>query len=134
MLLILLFVALIVIGICMIIYSNSSYNDLVGCIGIFIGTLGFVCLIICIILLIVGHCAVDNRIVERKIEHDGIVKQIELLKKEDGSISSNVVIDKVSEWNRDVRYCKYWSNNIWTNWFFDKRYVDSLEYIEIGVW
>ena len=26
---------------------------------------------------------------------------------------------------------KYWGNNIWTNWFFNQKVVDSLEYINL---
>ena len=41
------------------------------------------------------------------------------------------VIQKVYEWNVEVYDEKYWGNNIWTNWFFNKKVVDSLEYINL---
>ena len=58
-----------------------------------------------------------------------------LLEMEDNSdyedASKAAVIQRVYEWNKKVYNAKYWSSNPLTNWFWNKKYVDSLEYIEL---
>lgn len=86
--------------------------------------------IICIIVL--KHCAISQTIIQNQIEHDSIVKEIEALEQDDDEKVSRVtVIKDVQEWNSAVYSQKYWSESPWTNWFYSKEVVDSLEYIEM---
>lgn len=84
---------------------------------------------LCFISLVLG-CVTGIFIT--RMEHDSIVNEIEALEQDaDEKVSRVTVIKDVNEWNSDVYVIKYWSESPWTNWFYNKEVVDSLEYIEM---
>lgn len=94
--------------------------------------LSVISIIVALCRISMSHCAVDTTIAVNQMEHDSIVKEIEALEQDaDEKVSRVTVIKDVNEWNSDVYVIKYWSESPWTNWFYNKEVVDSLEYIEM---
>ena len=94
--------------------------------------LSAISIIVALCRISMSHCAVDTTIAVNQMEHDSIVKEIEALEQDvDEKVSKVTVIKDVKEWNSDVYVIKYWSESPWTNWFYNKEVVDSLEYIEM---
>ena len=67
----------------------------------------------------------NKQIYEAKIERELIASQIK------GKETEWAIIEKAVEWNDYVSSEKMLGNSLFTNWFFSKEYVDSLEYIEV---
>lgn len=83
-------------------------------------------------MIVRNHCVINQTITKYQIKHDSIVKELEALEQDtDEKVSRVTVIKDVQEWNSDVYSQKYWSKSPWTNWFYSKEVVDSLEYIEM---
>ena len=137
MILTLIFVGLIVLGIIlMVLYYNDvfpySVDDLMLSFGFIVLLIGMLGGIIVATFLIGGHCAVNKQIYNAKMEREAIVKQIECVDGMDNeSVSKTTVISNVYKWNKKVYSAQYWSENPWTSWFWDKDYVNSLEYIDM---
>lgn len=115
-----------------IIYNKSvTYNDIFDVIGTISTILGASLGLIIIIVFIMTRAFNDIRIQDSKIEYDGLIKRYEIINSDYEDMSKSDVIKDITEWNRDVSSAKYWSSNLWTNWFWSKKYVDSLQYIEL---
>lgn len=93
--------------------------------------LGFVWVLFCCLFIGAANIGVNRDIYNKQLEYESIVKQVECLNTNYEDVSKTTVIQNVYEWNRYVYNAKYWSENPWTNWFSNKRYVDSLKYIEM---
>lgn len=93
--------------------------------------LGFTWVLFCDLFIGAANIGVDRDIYNKQLEYESIVKQVECLNTNYEDVSKTTVIQNVYEWNRDVYNAKYWSENPWTSWFSNKRYVDSLKYIEM---
>lgn len=101
-------------------------------IGAFFTILSGIAVTIVIFMIVLEHCAISQTVIQNQIEHDSIVKEIEALERDtDEKVSRVTVIKDVQEWNSAVYSQKYWSESPWTNWFYSKEVVDSLEYIEM---
>lgn len=85
----------------------------------------------CFVMLISAHANIDKKIHDADMQYKSLVKQVECIDSDYEDVSKASVIKNVYEWNKDVYDAKYWSGNKWTNWFYDKDYVDSLKYIEM---
>lgn len=96
--------------------------------GIIIGCLASIAFLI---IIIFAHVNVDKKIHDADMQYKSLVKRVECIDSDYEDVSKATVIENVYEWNRDVYDAKYWSENKWTNWFYDKDYVDSLKYIEM---
>ena len=134
----LLSIVLLIIGIIsFIINEKMSALDWRDNITIFAGVTGImaggVMLIVCFATLIFAHvnANVDKKIHDADMQYKSLVKQVECIDSDYEDVSKASVIENVYEWNKDVYDAKYWSENKWTNWFYDKDYVDSLKYIEM---
>lgn len=88
-------------------------------------------MIICVPDMIITHCNTNKKIYTKQLEYESLVKQCQTVSSNYEDVSKANVIQKVYEWNVEVYDEKYWGNNIWTNWFFNKKVVDSLEYINL---
>ena len=86
---------------------------------------------VCLILILGTHIHVDFNIYNAQLKRDAIIKQIECVDTEYEDTSKIEVINRVYEWNQKVYKQKYYSESPWTNWLFNKKYADSLEYIEL---
>ena len=98
--------------------------------------LGYTLLVLALLFGLAGHVAIDKKIIDSNYERESIVKQIECINSDYEDVSKSKVIENAYEWNNKVRNAKYWSENPFTNWFWSKKYVDSLKYIntdDIGV-
>ena len=67
-----------------------------------------------------------------QLDRESIIQQLECVASNYEDVSKTTVIDKVYQWNKGVHSAKYWSQNLWTNWFWSKEYVYSLKYIDMG--
>ena len=86
---------------------------------------------ICLTLTLGSHVNVDFNIYNAQLKRDTIIKQIECVDTEYEDTSKIEVINRVYEWNQKVYKQKYYSESLLTNWLFNKKYADSLEYIEL---
>jgi len=84
----------------------------------------------CIIIIIIAHCATDNKILCNNIEYESLSQRAEIINSEYEDISKSDIIKDIGEWNIKVQNEKYWSNNLFTNWFYSKKFVDNLKTID----
>ena len=112
-------------------YFSDIVDDIVCCITAFSGVFGGVAICICLLLILGSHFDVDYDIHNAQLERDSIIKQLEYIDAEYENVSKVEIIQKVYEWNQKVYSEKRGSENLWINWFYSKKYADSLEYIEL---
>ena len=118
-----------------LILNKTCFSDIVDDIVCFItalsGTLGSITILICLTFILCSHIDVDYDIHNAQLERDSIIKQLEYIDAEYENVSKVEIIQKVYEWNQKVYSEKHGSENLWINWFYSKKYADSLEYIEL---
>lgn len=129
-------ISLIIISIAGYLILNKTYfSDIVDDIVCFItalsGTLGSITILICLTVILCSHIDVDYDIHNAQLERDSIIKQLEYIDAEYENVSKVEIIQKIYEWNQKVYREKHGSENLWINWFYSKKYADSLEYIEL---
>lgn len=83
------------------------------------------------LVFIANHTAVDNQIYEKQMEYESITRRLQIIDSEYEDVSKAEIIQKVYDWNTAVYLSKYWAKSPWTNWLCNKKYSDSLEYIEM---
>ena len=130
-------ISLIIIAIAgFLILDKTYFSDIVDDIVCFItalsGVLGSITILICLTVILCSHIDVDYDIYKAQLEHDSIIKQLEYIDAEYENVSKVEIIQKVYEWNQKVYSEKHGSENLWINWFYSKKYADSLEYIEFN--
>ena len=130
-------ISLIIIAIAgYLILDKTYFSDIVDDIVCFIialsGTLGSITILICLTVILCSHIDVDYDIHNAQLERDSIIKQLEYIDAEYENVSKVEIIQKVYEWNQKVYGEKHGSENLWINWFYSKKYADSLEYIEFN--
>lgn len=128
-------ISLLIIAIVGFLILNKTYfSDIVDDIVCFItalsGTLGSITMLICLTVILCSHIDVDYDIHNAQLERDSIIKQLEYIDAEYENVSKVEIIQKIYEWNQKVYSEKRGSENLWINWFYSKKYADSLEYIE----
>ena len=125
---------LIIANVGYLILNKTYFSDIVDDIVCFItalsGTLGSITILICLTVILCSHIDVDYDIHNAQLERDSIIKQLEYIDAEYENVSKVEIIQKVYEWNQKVYGEKRGSENLWINWFYSKKYADSLEYIE----
>lgn len=126
------FVAVLVVSIVLSVIAYNKCINWMCIIGAVFITLSGAGAIFSLFMIVINHCAINKTIAVNQMEHDSIVKEIDALEQDaDEKVSRVTVIKDVQEWNSDVYVIKYWSESPWTNWFYSKEVVDSLEYIEM---
>ena len=130
-------ISLIIIAIAgFLILDKTYFSDIVDDIVCFItalsGSLGSITILICLMVILCSHIDVDYDIHKAQLERDSIIKQLEYIDAEYENVSKVEIIQKVYEWNQKVYSEKRGSENLWINWFYSKKYSDSLEYIEFN--
>ena len=124
-------ITVLVIGICLTLCFRKFYvSDFLDPVGFYSTIFGAIAVAIAVVFILIGHCNTDVKIYTKQLERKAIVSQLELTPSGYENTSKIELIQKVSEWNQEVYSAKYWSENPWTNWFWSKKYVDSLEYID----
>jgi len=126
MIITLIFVLMIIIG--LIALKIDEYGDF-DILEILVITLGVIGLLGCIVTISTQHACADKIIYSNQIYHDGLCKRLEVVRSDYEDVSKSQVIKDISEWNMDVYNTKYWSESLWTNWFYPKDIADNLEYI-----
>ena len=126
-------VAMFVLGIIGFLYyvSFDTNKDVIGFLSSVGIIIGFLWLLICIPCIILTRCTASNDIYNANLERECIVNQIEYIDAGYEDVSKTIVIQNVYEWNKKVHAAQYWSSNPWTSWFWSKKYVNSLKYIEL---
>lgn len=127
---------LLILGIvCFILIENVNLpfiiKDFLEGVSIICLLIGIVGSILVSVFILFIHTSVDYKIQRTQIVYDGLVKRLEIINSDYYDISKSDVIKDVSEWNLDVYSNKHWGDSKWTNWFYSKKYVDSLKYIEL---
>ena len=112
-------------------YFSNIVDEIVCCITALSGVFGGVAICVCLLLILGSHFDVDYDIHKAQLERDSIIKQLEYIDAEYENVSKVEIIQKVYEWNQKVYSEKRGSENLWINWFYSKKYADSLEYIEL---
>ena len=130
-------ILLIIIAIAGFLISNKmnfSYivDEIVCSIVALSGVFGGITICVCLLLILSSHFDVDYDIRNAQLERDSIIKQLEYIDAEYENVSKVEIIQKVYEWNQKVYREKRGSENLWINWFYSKKYADSLEYIEFN--
>ena len=122
-----------IVGFLILDKTHFSYivDDIVCFITALSGVLGSITILICLTVILCSHIDVDYDIHKAQLEHDSIIKQLEYIDAEYENVSKVEIIQKVYEWNQKVYSEKHGSENLWINWFYSKKYADSLEYIEL---
>lgn len=113
------------------IFLNSRRWDWVAAFPLVFTFICFILLLLCLIECLSENTFVDKHIQKKQIEYEYLIKQIEEVDNNNEDVSSLEAIQKVSEWNQDVFAYKYGQKNLWTNIFYNKRYADSLKYIDL---
>lgn len=131
------FIALgiLIIGIILIILDEKTdifgrfYDgiELLG--GLFI-ILGTVASIICIGIILLKGVGEDRNIERNRMKYESLQRRIEVVNSEYEDASRSDLIKDINEWNEKVYNKKYWAKSPWTNWFFNQKIVDELEYID----
>ena len=111
-------------------YFSDIVDDIVCFITALSGVIGGVAICVCLLLILGSHFDVDYDIHNAQLERDSIIKQLEYIDAEYENVSKVEIIQKIYEWNQKVYREKRGSENLWINWFYSKKYADSLEYIE----
>ena len=128
MIITLLFVIMILLGLIIKKCDIGEDPDTAGGTIIFFG-LCF--LILSLLIIIATHALADTCIQKNKIEYEGLCKRYEIITSEYEDVSKSDVIRDITEWNVEVYKAKYWTENLWTNWFNPKKIADNLEYIPL---
>lgn len=126
-------ICILIIILCVTFTLLMTVDDMNGwvvicAIGLAVSILGT---IICVPDVIITHCNTNKKIYTKQLEYESLVKQCQAASSEYENISKVNVIKDVYKWNENVYDAKYWSNSLWTNWFFNQKVVDSLEYINL---
>lgn len=112
-------------------YFSDIVDDIVCFITALSGVIGGAAICVCLLLILGSHFDVDYDIHNAQLERDSIIKQLEYIDAEYENVSKVEIIQNVYEWNQSVYREKRGSENLWINWFYSKKYADSLEYIEL---
>ncbi len=87
--------------------------------------------VVSLCLIGITHSGTPAQLKEYEIQYESLVRRVETLDSDYEDVSKSDVIEDVADWNIDVENSKYWAYNPWTNWFFNKKVVDSLQTIDI---
>lgn len=129
MIITLIFITMFILGI--IVFTFEHANEIAIFLSLISIIIGFAVSVICLLTIIAVHLTSDNDICNTQIEYESIVKQVEVINSDYEDVSKATVIDKAYTWNKKVHSEQYWGNNPWTNWFWDKDYIESLKYIDL---
>lgn len=127
MIITIIFATMLVLGI--IVERKCSYD--LDVIGLLLALFGSAALSVSLIVIIISHATANKTIQQNKIDYDGLCKRYEIVKSEYEDVSKSDVIADITAWNIEVYNTKYWTENLWTNWFNPKSIADNLEYIPL---
>lgn len=112
-------------------FNRKTRENIVATLAFLIMMFGVISFVCCVPRIFVVNLNTEQKIYKNSLERESIVKQLESINSNYEDVSKIDVIARVYEYNKDVYNNKYWASNIWTNWFYDQKFVSSLEYIEM---
>lgn len=126
---------MLIIGITLIILNEKTdifdrFYDGIEILGgsfIIFGSVFSISFILVILLKGVGE---DRDIEQNRMKYESLQRRIEVVNSEYEDASRSDLIKDINEWNEEVYDKKYWVKNPWTNWFFNQKIADELEYID----
>lgn len=124
-----------IIGIVLVILAEKTcifdrfYDDIDLLGGVFI-LIGIIIFIGCIALILCKGIGEDRNIEQNRMEYEALQRRIEIVNSEYEDASRSDLIKDINEWNKAVYDKKYFAKNPWTNWFFNQKIADELEYID----
>ena len=121
---------LVIVGIVLLVV-NDKCNGLLLVLGVTSLVLGILMGAVIGLVAIANHTAVDNQIYKKQMEYESITRQLQIIDSEYEDVSKAEIIQKVYDWNTAVYQSKDCAKSPWTNWLYNKKYSDSLEYIEM---
>lgn len=138
MILILIFAALVIIGVILAVIGDNTYGSLsdFACItgmllliffGIFLVSSG--------IMIGIWHFdGLEDREIElNQMQYESLLKEKELAKSSEHDDIGRITVTKdIVAWNKEVYKQKRAVERKWINWFYSKRVVDELKYIDMG--
>lgn len=125
---------MLIIGITLVILNEKTdifgrFYDGIEILGgsfIIFGSIFSISFILVILLKGVGE---DRDIEQNRMKYESLQRRIEVVNSEYEDASRSDLIKDINEWNEKVYDKKYWAKNPWTNWFFNQKIADELEYI-----
>ena len=132
MILIIIFIFMILLGFIFMGTPKSNAGEDIDLFGGFMVVFGIAFLIASLGIIIGLHATADYCIQRNKIEYEGLCKRYEVIKSDYEDVSKSDVISDITEWNTKVYKTKYWTENVWTNWFNPKKIADNLYYIPLN--
>lgn len=126
---------ILIIGIVLVILAEKTdifghfYYEIELTGGMFI-VIGTIFSIGCIVLILCKGVGENNIINKNKMKYESLQRRIEIVNSEYEDVSRSDLIKDINEWNEEVYNQKYWTENPWTNWFFNQKIADELEYID----
>lgn len=135
---IILFISLLIVGIVSTVigyndvFKNASANESFEGFGVVLTSFSALPLAASLLIIVIIHGTAETQINKANIEYSGLEAQLNYICENPGSPSAAEVMDRVAKWNQKVYSNKHYSKSKWTNWFYNKDYVDSLHYLEYG--
>ena len=105
---------------------DSNKND---CVFIVAGTTVFFVLII-----LSNYIGVNQQIKQNRIKNEAIITEAQAVGTDNEDMSKAQVIKITKKWNEDVLSKKHLASDPWTNWFYNEKVVNAMDYIEIPEW
>lgn len=125
-----------IIGITIVILNEKTniflgrFYDEIELLGGLLIILGTVASIMCIGIILLKGIGEDRIIERNRMKYESIQRRIEVVNSEYEDASRSDLIKDINEWNEKVYDKKYWAKSSWTNWFFNQKIIDELEYID----
>lgn len=113
-------------------YWMTDWVEWIDTTSHFIKFIGVIGLLLSISMILDCNAGVDNQIAKNQIEYEILYEKYKLIQSDYEDISKVKVLEEIGKWNTKVQDGKYWSENLWTNWFYNKQVVDALQYIDIS--
>ena len=99
--------------------------NIFGSIGFIVGS---ICLLLCIMGILFTVVNYDIAYQNKLYEKEMLEYRIEQI---DEDITGNEMLyNDIVEFNNDLRHTKKWTNNLWTNWFYNQK-IASIDYVEL---
>lgn len=138
MILTLIFLGLLTLGIVLMFVGvniNGYYDDDIFISGMTLAIVFGIVLLICVGLIINEHLdGYENKAIElNRLEYEGLIQEKELaMNSEHDDVGRITVTKDIVKWNQDVYSAKRALERKWVNWFYSKRIVDELHYIDMS--
>ncbi len=124
---------LFLLGIILIIIECKTYKShgsLYESITVGLLVIGFIVCLFCSLAIIMAHVGTEANIQTNQMQYESLCYRLELIQSDYEDVSKTTVISDINEWNKKVYKEKYYSHNLWSSWFYNKKVADKLEYIE----